>query len=53
MDVHEPYAPESKYIDRVDPSIKLTDKEMFALFQDVLLKRDASNPENVELFRKL
>lgn len=53
MDVHEPYVPERKYIDMVDPSITLTRDQMFTLFKDVLLKRDLSNPETVDTFRKL
>ena len=53
MDVHEPYVPEKRYVDMIDPSIGLSDDEMFALFKDVLLKRDVSNPETVELLRKL
>lgn len=53
MDVHEPYVPDQEYIDRVDPSIKMSKQEMFDLFKDVLLKRDVSDPEKVELFKKL
>ena len=53
MDVHEPYVPSRHYIDKIDPSIDKTDEEMFQLFKDVLLKRDASDPDMVELFRKL
>ena len=53
MDVHEPYVPESRYVADVDPAITLSDDEMFALFQDVLLKRDVSDPANVELLKKL
>jgi len=53
MDVHEPYVPERKYIDMVDPSISLDKKEMFRLFQDVVLKRDTSDKGVVELLKKL
>jgi arylsulfatase len=53
MDVHEPYVPPRPYIDRVDASIRLSVPEMMALFTDVLLKRDVSNPQNVEILRKL
>jgi arylsulfatase A-like enzyme len=53
MDIHEPYLPERKYIDLVDPSIKLTREEMFRLFSEVLLKRDASDKVTVQLLRKL
>lgn len=53
MDVHEPYLPERKYINKIDPSIDLTGDQMMKLFHEVLLKRDVSDPRNVELFKKL
>jgi len=53
MDVHEPYVPEKKYVDMVDPSITLSQTEMFNLFKDPLLKRDVSDKAKVELLRKL
>jgi arylsulfatase A-like enzyme len=53
MDIHEPYIPERKYIDIVDPSIDLSEEEMLALFEEVVLKRDVSNTETVNLLRKL
>jgi arylsulfatase A-like enzyme len=53
MDIHEPYVPDREYIDIVDPSISLTQGEMFHLFAEVLLKRDASDKGKVELLRKL
>jgi len=53
MDVHEPYVPERKYIDMVDPSIRLSEAEMMGLFKNVLLKRDVSNQGTVELLKKL
>lgn len=53
MDVHEPYVPERKYIEIVDSSINMTDDEMLVLFKDVLLKRDVSNNNIVELLKKL
>lgn len=53
MDVHEPYVPERRYIDLVDPRINKTEDEMFALFQNVLLKRDVSDRGVVELLKKL
>jgi arylsulfatase A-like enzyme len=53
MDVHEPYVPERKYIDMVDPSIRLDAEEMFGLYSDVLFKRDASHGETVDLLKKL
>ena len=53
MDVHEPYIPDQKYVDVVDSSISLNKKEMFALFTDVLLQRDVSNKEQVDVLRKL
>jgi len=53
MDIHEPYVPDRKYLDMVAPDIKLTKEEMFTLFKDVLLKRDLSNAETVNLLKKL
>ena len=53
MDVHEPYVPERKYVEVVDPGITLNEDEMFTLFKNVLLKRDVSNRETLELLRKL
>jgi len=53
MDIHEPYLPERKYVDLVDPSINLTQDEMFRLFSEVLLKRDVSDEGKVRLLRKL
>ena len=53
MDVHEPYIPEGKWLDKVDSSIDLTKEEMYGLFKDVILKRDASNEETVDILRKL
>jgi len=53
MDIHEPYLPERKYIDLVDPSINITHDEMFRLFSEVLLKRGASNKGTVKLLKKL
>ena len=53
MDVHEPYVPKKKYIDMVDQSISLSEDEMYALFQEVLLKRDVSDEGTVKLLKKL
>lgn len=53
MDIHEPYVPERKYIDLVDPSIDLSADEMFKLFKEVLLKRDVSNERTVALLKSL
>jgi len=53
MDVHEPYVPERKYIDMVDPSINLSQNEMFNLFKDIVLKRDVSDERTVKLLKKL
>ncbi len=53
MDVHEPYMPEKKYIDVVDPSIAINQDEMYSLFENTLLKRDVSDPGKVALLRKL
>ena len=53
MDVHEPYIPARKYIDLVDPSIAVSEDDMFKLFNGVLLKRDVSDLETVELLKRL
>lgn len=53
MDVHEPYIPAQKYIDAIDSSINLSKDQMFSLFTDVLLKRDVSSEETVQLLKKL
>lgn len=53
MDIHEPYVPEREYINMVDPSVSLSPDEMYNLFKDVLLKRDASDKGVVELLKKL
>ena len=53
MDVHEPYVPEKKYIDMVDPSINLSQDEMFNLFKNIVLKRDVSDKGTVRLLKKL
>jgi len=53
MDVHEPYIPERKYMVLVDPSIDMTEHEMFALFKNILLKRDVINKDTVEILKKL
>ena len=53
MDVHEPYMPERKYIDLADPSIGIDQDEMYALFENTLLKRDVSDPARVTLLKRL
>ncbi len=53
MDVHEPYVPSQENIQKIDPSLKLTDDEMMTFFRDVVLTRDASDKDNVDLARKL
>lgn len=53
MDIHEPYVPERKYIDLVDPSIDLDEEQMFRLFPEVILKRDVSDKATVEVLKKL
>jgi len=49
MDVHEPYIPDRKYLEVVDSSLKMTSDEMFGLFANVLLKRDVSDKNTIEL----
>jgi len=53
MDVHEPYIPEKQYLKIAAPEISLTEEEMMDLFKNVLLKRDVSKLESVELLYKL
>jgi len=53
MDVHEPYMPERKYVDMVDPSLSLSEDEMYDLFENTILKRDFSDPVKVENLKKL
>jgi len=53
MDVHEPYMPERKYVDMVDPSLTISQDEAYSLFKDTLLKRDVSDVSKVELLKKL
>lgn len=53
MDIHEPYVPERRYIDMVDPSIDLDEDAIFSLFEDAVLKRDVTDGEVVGLLKKL
>jgi len=53
MDVHEPYVPERRFVKQVDPAIDLDDEGMFSLFTEILLKRDVSDPEKIDLLKKL
>lgn len=53
MDIHEPYMPEKKYVDMVAPSLTISPDEMYSLFENVLVKRDVSDPARVELLKKL
>jgi len=53
MDVHEPYVPAPEYIERVDPTLRIAPAEMMRLFREVVLKRDVSDPDTIELLRKL
>lgn len=53
MDVHEPYIPDRKYIDLVEPSLNMSPEEMFELFRGVLVKRDISNPAKIKILKQL
>lgn len=53
MDIHEPYVPERKYVEMVNLSVTISQGEMHSLFKNTLLKRDVSNPGEVELLKKL
>ena len=53
MDVHEPYIPAREYLDKVDPSINLSEDEMLDLFKEIILKREISDQKIVKLLKKL
>lgn len=53
MDVHEPYVPDTKYIQQVDSAINLSKEEMLTMFEEVVLPRNVSDTEKVEILRKL
>ena len=53
MDIHEPYIPNQKYIEMVDPSFNLSEDEMYRLFVEVISRRDVSDKGRVEILRKL
>jgi arylsulfatase A-like enzyme len=53
MDVHEPYIAEERYFSSIDPQIKLSKNEMFDLFKNTLLARDISDPEKLDILKKL
>jgi arylsulfatase A-like enzyme len=53
MDVHEPYIPQQKYLEMIDPDMDLDENIMFSLFKNVLLKRDVSNENTVATLKKL
>jgi len=53
MDTHEPYIPAQPYIESVDSSIHLNEEEMFNLFNTVLLNRDISDRQTIDLLKKL
>ncbi len=53
MDVHEPYVVTKEYLEAVDPNLNMTKAEQFALFKDVILKRDVANRAGIEVLHKL
>ena len=53
MDVHEPYIPARKYLDKVDSSIDLSEDKMLNLFKEIILKRDVSDKNTIKLLKKL
>ncbi|MCL4416636.1 MAG: sulfatase [Actinobacteria bacterium] len=53
MDVHEPYIAEEKYLAHIDPSIKLSNDEMFLLFKNTILPRDITDKSKVDILKKL
>jgi len=53
MDVHEPYIPDGKYVQLLEPSLSLSRDEMYSLFESTLLKRDVSDGSKVALLSRL
>lgn len=53
MDVHEPYVPEKDYLRAIDSGLNVSKEEMFRLFKEVILKRDVSDRNKVEILKKL
>ena len=53
MDVHEPYVPDRKYIQKIDSKINLQPEEYMELFKNVIIPRDVSNKDTVTLLKKL
>jgi len=53
MDVHEPYVPPEEFLQRIDGPPSLSKDEMFGLFKEVVLPRDVTNQQTIELLRKL
>lgn len=53
MDVHEPYIAMPEFTRAVDPDLNLSKEQQFALFTNVLLKRDTANEAGIEVLRKL
>jgi arylsulfatase A-like enzyme len=53
MDVHEPYVPDRRFVERVDGSIRLSAQEMFGLFKSTILPRNAGDKATVALLRSL
>ncbi len=53
MDAHEPYMPEKKYVDMVDPSVTISQDEMYDMFLNVLKERDISDSTKLKLLKKL
>lgn len=53
MDVHEPYIASPDFMKAVDPALNLTQAEQFALFKDVILKRDVDRKADIEVLHKL
>ncbi|MBN1804339.1 MAG: sulfatase [Sedimentisphaerales bacterium] len=53
MDIHEPYIPPQKYIDKVGGCGDLKPEQMLDMFKNILLPRNASDSNQVELLKKL
>lgn len=53
MDVHEPYIAEEDYLSKIDPNIRLSKEEMFLMFKEIILKRDITDPKQIDVLKKL
>jgi len=53
MDIHEPYIPQKAHIEKAGSRADLTAEQMLDMFRNVILPRDVTDADKVELLRKL